>query len=200
MKDEDPPRRVRILHVAERLFLHYGPAKTTIADIARACGIGVGSVYLDFASKEAILKELSVEKSKRVAARMREAIQTAGPSPADQLEAALKARILALLDMATDGQHACDLVHAAAVTRSMTACTDRVGQFGEEACAILKEVIEAGRTSNALRCDDVDELVETFCLAFVSLAPPDLYRLDRSVAEKRAARLAMLVVRGVVAA
>jgi AcrR family transcriptional regulator len=36
---------------AERLFRHYGYAKTTVADIAEACGMSPSNVYRFFASK-----------------------------------------------------------------------------------------------------------------------------------------------------
>lgn len=46
--------RARILQEAERLFRHYGYAKTTVADIADACGMSSANVYRFFASKLAI--------------------------------------------------------------------------------------------------------------------------------------------------
>ncbi|MBN8868187.1 MAG: nitronate monooxygenase [Solirubrobacterales bacterium] len=52
-------RRLAILEAATRLFEHYGHGKTTIADVAREAQIGVGTVYLEFESKEAIVQELS---------------------------------------------------------------------------------------------------------------------------------------------
>jgi AcrR family transcriptional regulator len=44
----------RILDEAERLFRHYGFAKTTIADIARELGMSPANIYRFFASKSAI--------------------------------------------------------------------------------------------------------------------------------------------------
>lgn len=41
----------RILDAAERLFRHYGYAKTTVADIARDLGMSPANVYRFFASK-----------------------------------------------------------------------------------------------------------------------------------------------------
>jgi AcrR family transcriptional regulator len=43
--------RNRILTEAERLFRHYGYSKTTVADIADACGMSSANVYRFFASK-----------------------------------------------------------------------------------------------------------------------------------------------------
>ena len=46
--------RARILSEAERLFRHYGYAKTTVADIAEACAMSSANVYRFFPSKSAI--------------------------------------------------------------------------------------------------------------------------------------------------
>ncbi|MEM9454392.1 MAG: helix-turn-helix domain-containing protein [Myxococcota bacterium] len=51
-------REQRILDVAVELFLRHGYDKTTIAEIARAAGIGKGSVYLHFRNKEELLDML----------------------------------------------------------------------------------------------------------------------------------------------
>ncbi len=66
-------RRQRILEATERLLRRYGPAKTTVADIAREAEIAVGAVYLEFASKDAIVEELSQGEHRAVMAAMRAA-------------------------------------------------------------------------------------------------------------------------------
>src|SRR5688500_14434688 len=91
-------RRERILEAAERLFRHYGPAKTTIGDIAREVGIGVGSVYLEFCSKGDIVAELADKRRHRIVGAMRAAARR-GPY-ATRLRAMLEARIEALYDLA----------------------------------------------------------------------------------------------------
>jgi AcrR family transcriptional regulator len=61
--DETDPRRVetttRILDEAERLFRHYGYAKTTVADIARELGMSTGNIYRFFTSKTQIHEALA---------------------------------------------------------------------------------------------------------------------------------------------
>jgi AcrR family transcriptional regulator len=49
--DDRPDTRTRILDVADRLFRHYGYAKTTVADLARELGMSPANVYRFFASK-----------------------------------------------------------------------------------------------------------------------------------------------------
>src|SRR3954471_13713742 len=56
MKNSTQPRTTRdaILDAADRLLASYGYKKMTIDDLAREVGIGKGSVYLHFKSKEEI--------------------------------------------------------------------------------------------------------------------------------------------------
>lgn len=49
----------RILDVAERLFKHYGYAKTNVADIARDLGMSPANIYRFFSSKAEIHKALA---------------------------------------------------------------------------------------------------------------------------------------------
>lgn len=44
----------RILNVAEDVLRRFGPAKTTVVDVARALGVSHGSVYRHFPSKAAL--------------------------------------------------------------------------------------------------------------------------------------------------
>jgi AcrR family transcriptional regulator len=48
------PTRERILTAAEGLLRRHGPAKTTVADVARALGMSHANVYRHFASKAAL--------------------------------------------------------------------------------------------------------------------------------------------------
>ena len=49
-----PEVRKQILEVAERLFRAWGYARTTVADIARECGMSPANVYRFFESKKAV--------------------------------------------------------------------------------------------------------------------------------------------------
>jgi AcrR family transcriptional regulator len=78
----EPARREVILEVADRLLRHYGPQKTTMADVAREANVGVGSVYLEFPSKDALVEELSRRHYRSVLESMRRASEEAGDRPA----------------------------------------------------------------------------------------------------------------------
>ena len=60
-----PETRDRILAEAERVFRAYGYAKTTVADIAKACAMSPANVYRFFESKTAIHEALTAMLLKR---------------------------------------------------------------------------------------------------------------------------------------
>lgn len=188
-------RKERILGVAERLFSHYGPAKTTVADIARACGIGVGSVYLDFSSKEAILAALSRKNVSALASRMHAAAPE-GPAPR-RIVAMLEARVVALFELAEAGQHGCDLVRCNARTAERSA---RPSPFhpdlGLEVRTLLEDEIRRGVERGELDPIDIHRAVDLVELAFAALSPPAVFQLERADAVEKARSLAVLVVFG----
>ena len=84
MIDTDRPLRAdarrnreRILESARAVFAEYG-ADAQIDDVARQAGVGVGTVYRHFPTKEALLVELLREKFRLFAARAREALEQDG--------------------------------------------------------------------------------------------------------------------------
>jgi AcrR family transcriptional regulator len=69
--------RARILESARAVFAEYG-AEAQIDDVARQAGVGVGTVYRHFPTKEALLVELLREKFRLFGARAREALEQDG--------------------------------------------------------------------------------------------------------------------------
>jgi AcrR family transcriptional regulator len=67
----------RILESARAVFAQYG-AEAQIDDVARQAGVGVGTVYRHFPTKEALLVELLREKFRLFGARAREALEQDG--------------------------------------------------------------------------------------------------------------------------
>jgi AcrR family transcriptional regulator len=167
-------RRQAILAAAKRLLLHYGPAKTTIADIAREAGVGVGTVYLEFPSKDAIFAELASDRHRAVLEAMRKAWHETRADEARAFGAMLEARTEAFLRVAEEGAHACDLVFC------RTTATKRVSEryLAEEHalfCDFLEQAARAGAfelTSPALHATLLQR-------AYLSFTPPYLYEHPR---------------------
>jgi AcrR family transcriptional regulator len=139
MSETHSERRQQILGAAKRLFKHYGVGKTTVADIARAAGVGVGTVYLEFPSKDTIIAELSVENHACLLEVMRKEAWGSG-SFADRLCALLDRRLERFLAIARDGQHGVDLFHCACEAARQARARFRVAEED-----LITELLAAAR-------------------------------------------------------
>jgi AcrR family transcriptional regulator len=169
MSTSPSERRSAILKAATRLFEHYGHAKTTIADVAREAGIGVGTVYLEFASKEAIVQELSLSTHIGVLDAMRGAILPADDC-AKQLAAVLRARTKAFLELRNKGEHACELVHCK--TESVQAAHKR---FKDQEQELLEGILQRGQTTGVFSACEPKATARLIQRVFASLSPPWIF-------------------------
>ena len=68
-------KRQLILHQSKELFARAGFAATSVADVARACGLPVGSIYTYFTNKEEIVRAIVEEGWEDLRARLAEALE-----------------------------------------------------------------------------------------------------------------------------
>jgi AcrR family transcriptional regulator len=173
--DNDHPgnageRRRRILEATERLLRRYGPAKTTVADIAREAEIGVGAVYLEFESKDAIIEELSTARHRAVLAAMRAAAAEDARPFHDRLRAVFDVRVTSFLELAEAGAHACDLV--VCQSRAVKAAHAR---FLDEERALLGDLLRRGASAGELDVEEPDLAARALLRAYASFSPPWLF-------------------------
>jgi AcrR family transcriptional regulator len=185
-------RRRAILESAARLFRHDGHAKTTVADIAREAQMGVGTFYLAFPSKEAIVEELSSGAHVRVLQAMREvAAARSCDGFAERLHGVLEVRVAKFHELAKEGQHACELVHCkSGPVKSANA------RFREEEAALLRELFEDARKAGELAPVDVKRAVALVQRAYATLSPPWLFEQPPDEARRAAYELCRLLVLG----
>jgi AcrR family transcriptional regulator len=187
----DPERREAILQAAERLFRHYGIGKTTVGDVARECGIGVGSVYLEFESKDAIVSELAVQRHVTVLDAMRRAA-TRG-AYADRLSAALEARIEALFALNGLGAHSCDLVFCPSM-----AVKSAYGRFRSEELGLVAGLLEDGARAGEFEIDDALRTAELIQRAYATFSPPWIFEQNRRRVLSLARAMNALLLQGIV--
>jgi AcrR family transcriptional regulator len=185
-----PSRRSAILEAAERLFRHYGIGKTTIGDVARECGIGVGSVYLEFESKDSIVSELASRRHESVLGAMKRAAETRG-TYAERLSAALEARIEALFALNSQGAHSCDLVLCPS-----SAVKTAYGRFRNEELEFVAGLLEEGTRAGELAVEDPRRTAELIQRAYVSFSPPGLFEQDRRRVLAQVRDMNRLLLRG----
>lgn len=205
-------RKSRILAAAEKLFRHYGPQKTSIADIARAASCAVGSVYLDFPSKEAILAEIAARRQVAVAQAMR-AAGPAASSPPARLAAMLEARTVELFRLAAEGAHAGDLVRCAGegegchpdseepeVKRATREAPFFGWGFGAPVREVLVEVVREGAAAGAFDAGvPAETVVAVVERAFATLSPPWIFRQTEADALRATRALAAMLLHGILA-
>jgi AcrR family transcriptional regulator len=184
-------RRRTILDAASRLFLHYGHAKTTIADIAREAGVAVGTVYLDFPSKEAIVEELSASTHVRVLDAMRHASRRGGDSFGARLVAVFHARVTTFLELGKAGTHARELVHCKADgVKSASA------RFRDEEHAFLRQLLEDAQDEGQIVRTDARRTAALLQRAYATLAPPWVFDIASDEALRLATEMAELFLEG----
>lgn len=189
----DSARREQILEAADRLLRHYGPQKTTVADVAREAGVGVGTVYLEFPSKEAIVEELSRSRYEVVLASMREAAKASGRSYGERLVGALDARLRAYFTQANGGAHACDLFHCG--SPAVKSASER---FYQEEHALLVDLLRRGTEAGELDVTDPALAARVILRAYKSFTPPWIFMEARDEVERLSAAMHAIVLGGVV--
>src|SRR6266446_1048907 len=86
-----------ILEATDRLLARYGCKKMTMDDVAKEVGIGKGTIYLHFSSKE----EIALARVDRIVNRLNErlrAIASSNASTMDRLRRMLLERVLFRFD------------------------------------------------------------------------------------------------------
>ena len=190
MTTSSSERRTAILKAATRLFEHYGHGKTTIADVAREAQVGVGTVYLEFESKEAIVQELSLSTHVGVLEAMRAA--SAGRADhAGRLSAVLEARTRCFVELRRRGQHACELVHCK--TEGVRAAHQR---FKEQELELLEVIVREGQSAGVFGPTEPREIAALVQRAFVSLAPPWIFGAADEDAMRISSDLCRLLMHG----
>jgi AcrR family transcriptional regulator len=128
------PRVERVLDSAAELLVRWGYQRVTIDEIARHAGIGKGTVYLHFRTKEALFLTVLLRTHRQVAERR---VQSMEADPASVLPAVLMRE--SYLEMAADP-----------VLRSLyLGDAEVLGRLAHEAATTLKELTE--RRAEAFR-------------------------------------------------
>lgn len=192
-----PKEAVRdaILDATDRLLARFGYRKMTVEDIAAEAGIGKGTIYLHFASKEEVVLSHVDRVVDRLKERLRE-IAGSDVSAAERLRSMLLTRVLFRFDSVQHyTQSLNDLL--AALRPGLLA---RRALYFEAEAQIFSEVLIAGRKSGEFSFDDEYAVAHALLQATNGLLPYSLSTTElgeREDVEKRASDVANLMLRGV---
>ena len=186
--------REAILDAADRLLARYGYRKMTVEDIAREAGIGKGSVYLHFPSKE----EVVLSRVDRMVERIKERLWAIARSDADaaiRLRLMLLTRVLYRFDSVQHYTQSLDDLLAALRPGLLAR---RVRYFDEEA-QIFAEVLSEGRDIGEFEFADALTTAYALLHATNSLLPYSLSTTElgeREEVKERTTQIADLILHG----
>ena len=159
---------VRILAAAERLFRHYGYAKTTVADIAKDLGMSPANIYRFFASK--------VEIHQALCARMlNESLELARACAALPLSAEERLRRYSMnhyqytVETMLDAEKVHEMV-IVAIERDWQVVDQHIDQLQ----GIVRDIIAEGMANGEFTKGDPELASRCFGAATSALHPPQL--------------------------
>lgn len=196
MRDTFPARSTRdaLLDAADQLLAKNGYKKMTIDDLAREVGIGKGSVYLHFKSKE----EIALAHIDRMVERIKQSLQTVADgegTPIERLCEMLTVRVMIRFDSV---QHYLQSLNELLASLRTTLLERRKRYFEEEA-RILNAVVIEGQADGIFVDGDPLDLSRTLITATNSLLPYSLSSIElgeREDVRERARKLAELLIKG----
>jgi len=165
-------RRQQIIQAAEELFVQYGYAKTSVADLAKATGVSTAYIYKFFESKQAIGEAVCAgvlnsitqavravaESDESATARLRKAFKTLKDK---SLERFFKERKLHDLAATAATQQWCSTLHYKRVLESL-----------------VRHIVVAGRQSGEFeRKTPLDEVCQAILDCMVPFSHPLLLEL-----------------------
>ena len=186
--------RDEILNATDKLLARFGYAKMTIDDLAREVGIGKGTIYLYFSSKE----EIALSHVDRIVERMKERLREIAAedtAPDERLREMLLTRVLFRFDSVQHYTQSLNDLLAALRPRLLA----RRRRYFEEEAEIFAEVLREGRKIKTFGIEDEIETAKSLLLATNSLLPYSLSAKElgeRSEIEERTKRLADLLLIG----
>ena len=159
-------RRRAILRSAWHRFKFLGLAKTTISIIAIDVGIGKGTVYNYFKSKDEIILALA-ERANEGIHRQLVKIEKSSLTPQNKLRKVLLARIMAIFNAVSSGPHA-----EKVITSMKPKIVKRVDRFVKRQATIIEKILNEGVKKKVFKVRDIPRTAEVFAQTFELLTPP----------------------------
>lgn len=197
MRDHVRTRTVRdaILDATDDLLRRFGYKKMTIDDLAREVGIGKGTVYLYFPSKE----EIALSHIDRIIERMKTRlwdIANSGVAPEKKMKRMLIERVMFRFDSVQHYTTSLSDLFAQIRPRLL----ERRQRYFEEESGVFATVIRQGKDADVFT-GDPEETARTLLIATNSLLPYSLSTQElgsRGEIEQRISKLADLLLKGII--
>ena len=154
--------RERLVDVARRAFAA-GEAKVTLDAIAREAGVGIGTLYRHFPSREALIEAVYRAEQSRLADSAADLL--ARHEPAD----ALRAWMDRFADYVATKREMADALRVVIASGAVTASESR-----ERLSAAVATMLDAGAAAGTLRADvRAEDVVASLVGVFLACGRPD---------------------------
>jgi len=196
MRDSANPKPTReaILDATERLIARFGYKKMTIDDLAHEVGIGKGSIYLHFTSKE----EIALSHIDRIIERLKRRLHQIAAkeiSADEKLREMLVDRVLFRFDSVQDYSQSLNEL----LSQLRAKLLERRKRYFDEEAHLFAAVIEEGIAEGMFRRQDSVDAAHTMLLATNSLLPYSLSTAElgaRSDIEQKVGAIADMLLTG----
>ncbi|HEU4753536.1 MAG TPA: TetR/AcrR family transcriptional regulator [Armatimonadota bacterium] len=167
--------RDEILDAADRLLTRFGYRKMTVDDLAVEAGIGKGTVYLYFPSKQEVALCWVDRLIRRLVRCLEQLAAEERPAP-ERLRAMLLARVEFLFESAVERFHVLEELYGVLRDAYMPRRQDYLRWEG----AVLARVLRDGIAAGELRECDPEQTARALLLATNSLLPYSLGKQEMS--------------------
>ncbi len=154
-----------IVDAAGKRFRYYGIGKTTMQEIAQDAGMAVGTLYLYFANKDALVAACAEKYAQRHRQQADEILNSNLP-PDEKLRAYVIARFRQAEDTRTSSRHAAEITRAVLRVKP-----DRIREEGQMMHAVVVRILKEGIAAGQFRNVDVDRDALVFLYALVAFFP-----------------------------
>ena len=184
-----------ILDATDQLLARYGYKKMTIDDLAKEVGIGKGSIYLHFKSKE----EIALSHIDRIVERLCKKLKTISEeniSFEKKLEKMLLTRVLFRFDSVQHYTESIDSLLSSLRTKLLKRRTE----YQKKEAEIIANVIKEGQKQGVFVKGDSMGIANTFILATNSLLPFNLSTKElgkRKDIEAKTLNITHILLRGI---
>ena len=162
--------RGNILEAAKKRFLHYGYAKTTMAEIASDCNMSPGNLYRYFPGKLDIAEAICTEAGEFAIAKLRDVMRRPGRTAKERLRDFLFADMRLTYDQLEYDKQVFEMARVVAQERPLFA--NRILALNR---ALLSEILAAGNASSEFLLEDVVFSAEMLQSATMKFRYPQLH-------------------------
>ncbi len=167
-ENEKNDKEIRILAAAQELFSRYGLRKTSIEEIAKSAGLGKGTVYLYFRSKEDIFDAVVEKFSELLANELRTQIADVHTF-SKKLEQYIFTRLSFIHEMIRTNGLTAEVMNENSCTPAMLKARTK---FGAQHIALLKQIIDDGVAAGEFVTTDSEVSAMAIFVAMDNLEKP----------------------------